>query len=147
MWEYIFLSNGSKRSVNVPLNISMTNYNHSVIMDRSLEVRRRESHEFGKLRQWTSRFWAQNTTRAAARNVINSFEDVIRGKIRQQIAGASVAIALTPITFLYSLYIRNYLIALIRLLYILLFFLLKCSTLMLHFFHWLKMLGFPQKGH
>lgn len=57
-------------------------------------------------------FWAQKATREA-RNAIDSFENVIRGKTRQQIAGASVAIALTLIIFLYSLYIGNYLIALI----------------------------------
>ena len=57
-------------------------------------------------------FWAQNATQEA-RNAIDSFENFIRGKTRQQIAGASVAIALTLFIFLYSLYIGNYLIALI----------------------------------
>ena len=57
-------------------------------------------------------FWAQKATREA-RNVIDSFENFIRERTRQQIAGASVAIALTLIIFLYSLYIGNYLIALI----------------------------------
>ena len=45
--------------------------------------------------------------------MIDSFENFIRERTRQQIAGASVAIALTLIIFLYSLYIGNYLIALI----------------------------------
>ena len=57
-------------------------------------------------------FWAQNATREAG-NAIDSFENFIRDKTRQQIAGASVAIGLTVIIFLYSLYIGNYLIALI----------------------------------
>lgn len=57
-------------------------------------------------------FWAQKATKEA-RNAIDSFENVIREKTRQQLVGASVAIALTIIIFLYSLYIGNYLISLI----------------------------------
>jgi len=56
--------------------------------------------------------WTQNATREA-RNAIDSFENFIRGKTRQQIAGASIAIALTLIIFLYSMYIGNYLVVLI----------------------------------
>lgn len=57
-------------------------------------------------------FWAQKATREA-RNAIDSFENFIRGKTRQQIVGASVAIALTLLIFFYALYIGNYLIVLI----------------------------------
>lgn len=61
-------------------------------------------------------FWAQSATREA-RNAIDSFENFIRERIRdatkQQIVGACVAIALTLSIFLYSLYVGNYLVALI----------------------------------
>ena len=57
-------------------------------------------------------FWAQKATREA-RNVIDAFENLLREKSRQQIFGAGVAIAITLIIFFYSLYIGNYLIALI----------------------------------
>lgn len=57
-------------------------------------------------------FWAQKATREA-RNVIDAFENLLREKSRQQIFGAGVAITITLIIFFYSLYIGNYLIALI----------------------------------
>ena len=80
-------------------------------MDR-LQTPPKRSSRVRKTSSVNKSFWAQNATREA-RNVIDSFENSIRGKTRQQLAGASVAIALTLIIFLYSLYIGNYLVALI----------------------------------
>lgn len=57
-------------------------------------------------------FWAQKATREA-RNAIDAFENLLREKSKQQIVGVGVAIAITLIIFFYSLYIGNYLIALI----------------------------------
>lgn len=61
-------------------------------------------------------FWAQAATKEA-RNAIDSFENLLRERIRDatrhQIVGACVAIALTLSIFFYSLYVGNYLVALI----------------------------------
>lgn len=81
------------------------------LMDR-LQTPPKKNPRVRKTSSVNKPFWAQKATREA-RNVIDSFENFIRGKTRQQIAGASVAIALTLIIFLYSLYIGNYLVVLI----------------------------------
>lgn len=61
-------------------------------------------------------FWTNSATREA-RSAIDSFENLIRDRLRdatkEQIIGACVAIALTLSVFLYSLYVGNYLVALI----------------------------------
>lgn len=80
-------------------------------MDR-LQTPPRKTTRVRKTSSANKGFWAQKATKEA-RNAIDSFENLIREKTRQQIVGASVAIALTIIIFLYSLYIGNYLIALI----------------------------------
>lgn len=80
-------------------------------MDR-LQTPPRKNARVRKSSSVNKGFWAQKATRGA-RNAIDSFENFIREKTRQQIAGASVAIALTVAIFLYSLYIGNYLVALI----------------------------------
>ena len=61
-------------------------------------------------------FLAHAATRKA-RNAIDSFENLMRDRLRdatkEQIVGACVAIALTLIIFFYSLYVGNYLVPLI----------------------------------
>ena len=57
-------------------------------------------------------FWAQSATQEA-RNTLDNFENFVRGRSRQQIVGACVAIALTIFIFLAALYVGNFLVALI----------------------------------
>lgn len=61
-------------------------------------------------------FFGNSATRKAW-NAIDNFENIVRERIRdaskEQIIGASVALALTLIIFFYSLYVGNYLVALI----------------------------------
>lgn len=85
-------------------------------MDNHLSPSQRRPARVHRKSSSNKGFWGQSATREA-RNAIDSFENLIRERIRgatrEQIVGACVAIALTVFIFFYSLYIGNYLVALI----------------------------------
>ena len=88
----------------------MENNNHSLMADRKKNSRVRKTSSVSKS------VWAQSATKKA-RNAIDNFENLIQARLREatreEIVGAIVAIMVTLVIFGYSLYVGNYLVALI----------------------------------
>ena len=88
----------------------MENNNHSLVADRKKNSRVRKTSSVNKS------VWAQSATKKA-RNAIDNFENLIQARLREatreEIVGAIVAIMVTLVIFGYSLYVGNYLVALI----------------------------------
>ena len=88
----------------------------NTIMDNNQSSQRKAS----KLKKSNSTqnkgFFGNSATRKAW-NAIDNFENIVRERMRdaskEQIIGASIALALTLVIFFYSLYVGNYLVALI----------------------------------